>query len=126
MVSIEDETDERDRFAFAEPGAVNKRNDVCKLRAAWWRLAFGNAGLVITGIAQFGKRLQGCGRDPGYRRAEIILHCILLVIGRALVTAGIATKKVYSLRLVSEGFELERKRFAARLELQLLRIAGRG
>ena len=119
MSRLEDVTDEHDRLAFAEFCAVTKRNDVCQRSATWRRLALGNGQLAITGIAQVTERLQSYGCDPFHGRAEIILHRILLVIGVALMTACIAAEKIYSLWFASEGFELERKRFAARLELQL-------
>ena len=113
-------------FAFAEFDAVGKGDDVCEFGAAWWRLAFGNAGLVGAGVAKIAKRLQRDASNLFHRRAETILHRILLVVGRALVTAGVTAQKVYSLRLVGEGFKLERKRLAALQEFQLFRMTESG
>src|SRR6266542_6413859 len=126
MPGIKDETHERDRFTFAELGAVGKLDDVCEFGSAWRRRPLGNAGLVGTGVAKIAKRLQRDASDRPHWRAEIVLHRILLVVGRALVTAGVTAKKVYSLWLVGERFELERKRLGTFLEFQLLRVAGCG
>ena len=124
MPSIKDETHERYGFAFAELCTVGKRQDVCEFGAAWWGLAPGNAGLVSTGVAQITEGLQRDGSDLVHRRAEIVFHRILLVVGRALVTAGVAAKKIYLPWLVGEGLELKRERLATFLELQLLRKTG--
>src|SRR5438477_13216263 len=120
MPRIEDETDEGDGLAFAEFGAVAKRYDLGEFCAARWWLALGNGRLVITGIAQVAECLQRHGSDFRYRRAEIILHRILLIIGRTLETSGVTAEKINSLRLISERFQLERQRFAASFEPQLL------
>ena len=124
--SIEDISDKRDCLAFTKFCPVAERNDVGEFCAARRRLAPGNGRLVVTGIAQFAERLQRHGRNFRYRRAEIILHGILLIIGRALETAGVAAEKINSLRFISERFELERKRLAASLELHFLSIDTRG
>lgn len=122
MAGIEDETDKRYRVTFAEFGAVAQRKDVCEFGAARRRLAFGNAGLVGAGVTKIAEGLQCDGCDLIDRRAEIIFHRILLVVGGAFVTAGVAAKKVYSLGLICEWFELKRKRLAAPAERHLLRL----
>jgi hypothetical protein len=48
---------------------------------------------------------------------------MLLIVSVTLVTAGVAAKKVYALRLVRKWFELEGQRPAAFQELNLLRMA---
>src|ERR1700730_16455566 len=107
MPSIKDEAHERYGFALAELCAVGKRQDVCEFGAAWWWLALGNAGLISTGVAQIAEGLQRDWGDLVHRRAEIVFHRILLVVGRSFVAAGGAAKKIYLPWLVGEGLELK-------------------
>ena len=122
MARIEHEPDESHCPAFSEFGAVAEGNYVCQPGATWRRFAFGDGRLAVTGIAKFTERIQGNGCDLCYGSAEIILHRILLVIGRTLETAGITAQIIYSLRFISEGFQLEWQRPAARFERELLRL----
>src|SRR6266849_2013930 len=116
---FEHESYKRDRLPFAQFRAVAERNDVGKLRTARRRFALRNARLVIASVIQIAKRLQRYRNNLVHRRAEVVLHCILLVVGGALMTAAVAAEIVDALRLARERFELERQRFAAIHELGL-------
>src|SRR6267154_93878 len=107
MSRVENETDERDRLAFAKFLPVAERNDLRQPGATWRRLTLGNGRRVGAGIAQVAERLQSYGCNVRHRRAEVILHCILLVVGGALalVTSRIAAQKIDSLWFMSEGLE---------------------
>ena len=125
VVRVEHETHKHDRLSFAQFGfavRVINRDDVCELRAAFWRFALWYARLFGAGFAKIGKRLQRDWNNPVRRRAEIVLQRILLVVGGALVATAIATKKINSLRFVREGLQLQRQRLAgAAHELHFLR-----
>src|SRR5260221_5262789 len=123
MPRLQDETNEGNGLALAKRSAVIKPDDFGQPGAVGGRLAFGNAGFVVAGIAQFGKSLQGHGREPACRSAEIVLLRVLLVVRRALVAAGIPAEKINSLWLMCKRSKLQRQRFAASLKLQLLSIS---
>src|SRR5713226_7146473 len=121
MSRVENVTDEDDRLAFSQPGAICQGDDVRELRAALRRLALRNAGFTVSSITQIAKRLQRDRNDLVHWSAEVVLHRVLPVVGVALVTAAVAAAKIDLLRLVNERFELERQRLiAARPELCLL------
>src|ERR1700738_888653 len=106
MTSIKNKTNERHGFAFAQFCAVGKCKYVCEFCAVEWGFAFGNAGLDGAGVAKIAKRLQSDKSNLLNRGAEIVFHRVLLIVSGALVTAGIAAKKVYSPGLVCEWFKL--------------------
>src|SRR6266446_3575070 len=107
MSGVENITNEDDRLPFSQPGPIFQLDNVRKLRAAWRRLAYRNTGFTVSRITQVDKRLQCDRNDLIRRRAEVVLHCILLVVGGALETAGVATERIDPLWLVGEGSELE-------------------
>src|SRR5229473_3764168 len=125
MSRVENVTDEDDRLAFSQHGSISQLDNVRKLRAAWRRFADRNTGFTVSRIAQIDKRLKCDRDDPICRRAEVVLHCILRVVGGALMTAAVAAEIVDALRLARERFELERQRLAAFHELCLFCRRGR-
>src|SRR6476646_7842681 len=120
MTRVEDEPHEGNCLAFTQFHAVRQRYDICQLSPAGWRLTFGNRGFVVAGIAKRGEGLQRYGGVVFGRRAEIILHRILLIVSRSFETASVAAEEIYLLRFVGKRPELHRQRFAAGFEFQLL------